>query len=96
MIREIATITVDPAKADDFVAAVRAARPFFEAAEGFVSFALERVIERPGVFRLVVGWTSVDAHMVDFRASPGFQEWRRLASPFFVEPPEVVHVETVT
>ncbi len=92
MIHEIATLTIDPARASDFEAAVSAARPHFEAAKGFVSFALERSIESPERYRLVVGWESVEAHMVDFRESDGFQQWRALAGPFFVQPPSVEHV----
>lgn len=95
MIYEIAKLRIDPAKSAEFVAAVDAARPHFEAAEGFVSFALQRVIEVPGCYHLLIGWETVDHHMVTFRAAPGFLEWRRLASPFFVEAPEVVHVEAV-
>ncbi|KHS46129.1 MULTISPECIES: antibiotic biosynthesis monooxygenase [Novosphingobium] len=95
MIHEIAALTIDPARMDEFEAAVAQARPHFEQARGFVSFALQRVIEEPGTYRLVVGWTSVEAHMVDFRESQGFQEWRALAGPFFTAPPCVVHVENV-
>lgn len=95
MIHEIATITVDPDRAAEFEAAVAAARPHFEAARGFVSFRLERSIERSERYRLVVGWESVEAHMVDFRQSDGFQAWRALASPFFAEPPSVEHVVQV-
>ncbi|WP_225007292.1 antibiotic biosynthesis monooxygenase family protein [Novosphingobium percolationis] len=95
MIHEIATITIDPARAADFEAAVAAARPHFEAATGFVSFGLQRSIETPERYHLVVGWESVEAHMVDFRASEGFQHWRTLASPFFAAPPSVEHVSTV-
>ncbi|MEE4452999.1 antibiotic biosynthesis monooxygenase family protein [Novosphingobium resinovorum] len=95
MIREIAAITIDPARAAEFEAAVAAARPHFEAARGFVSFALERSIERPECYRLVVGWESVEAHMVDFRGSGGFQAWRDLASPFFVGPVAVEHLARV-
>lgn len=95
MIHEIATITIDPARAAEFEAAVAAARPHFEAAKGCLSFALERSIEFPDRYRLVVGWQSVEAHMVDFRESEGFQHWRALASPFFVSPPSVEHVARV-
>ncbi|EQB12848.1 antibiotic biosynthesis monooxygenase family protein [Sphingobium lactosutens] len=95
MIHEIATFTIDPDRATEFEAAVAQARPHFEAARGFVSFGLQRSIENPDRYRLIVGWDSVDAHMVDFRASEGFQSWRALASPFFVSPPAVEHVETV-
>ncbi len=95
MIHEIATITIDPARAADFEAAVAKARPHFEAAKGYISFGLDRSIEHPERYRLVVGWETVEAHMVDFRASADFTAWRALASPFFVGAPSVEHVETV-
>ncbi len=95
MIHEIATINIDPTRAELFEAAVASARPFFEAAKGFVSFALDRSIEHPERYRLVVGWESVEAHMVEFRESPGFTRWRELASPFFAGSPVVEHVERV-
>lgn len=95
MIHEIATITIEPTCAADFESAVATARPYFEAAKGFRSFALQRSIETPGRYRLVVGWESVEAHMVDFRNSEGFQQWRTLAGPFFVGTPEVEHVMSV-
>ena len=95
MIHEIATITIDPARAALFEAAVASARPHFEAGEGYGSFAAERSIEHPERYRLVVGWESVEAHMVEFRESAGFTRWRELASPFFVGSPVVEHVERV-
>lgn len=91
MIHEIATLTIDPAQADAFENAVAAARPHFEAAEGFRSFRLQRSIENPGRYQLIVGWDSIEAHMIGFRNSDGFQTWRTLAGPFFVAPPEVEH-----
>lgn len=95
MVHEIATITIDPTRATDFESAVAKARPHFEAAKGFRTFALQRSIETPGRYRLVVGWENVEAHMVDFRNSEGFQQWRALAGPFFVGTPEVEHVVSV-
>ncbi|SFG42657.1 Quinol monooxygenase YgiN [Novosphingobium sp. CF614] len=95
MIHEVATLTIDPATAADFEAAVAEARPHFEAAKGFVSFGLEASIETPGRYHLVVGWESVEAHMLDFRESDGFQAWRALASPFFTGAPSVEHIRKV-
>ncbi len=95
MIREIAILTIDPSRAADFEAAVAKARPLFEASADCLSFALERVVETPGSYRLVVGWASVEAHMEDFRGSENFQKWRALAGPYFTRPPEVVHTEQV-
>ena len=95
MIHEIAMLTIDPAQAAAFEAAVAQAEPHFEAARGFVSFGLQRSVEHPERYRLVVGWESVEAHIVDFRESTGFQAWRALAGPFFVAPPAVEHVATI-
>lgn len=95
MIIERAEIDVLPGHEAQFEAAVQEAAPQFRSATGCLSMALHRVIEKPGTYRLMVEWTSVDAHMVDFRHSPGFQEWRRLVSPHFAAPPRVDHVEVV-
>ncbi len=95
MITEIAHITIDPARAGEFEAAVAAAAPHFRSAEGCHGMRLERVIEDPSQYRLCVDWESVEHHMVTFRESDGFQQWRALAGPFFVTPPRVEHWDRV-
>jgi quinol monooxygenase YgiN len=94
MVREIATIEINPGDAAPFEAAVAKAAEHFRAAPGCRSFHLERSGDRPGAYLLVVGWDSVAAHMTDFRTSSGFEAWRALAGPFFKQPPAVDHVET--
>jgi quinol monooxygenase YgiN len=94
MITEIATITIDPANADAFEAAVAEAASAFANAAGCHGMALERIIEEPAHYHLRVQWDSVEAHMA-FRDTPAFQTWRELASPYFAAPPKVVHSETV-
>lgn len=94
MIHEIATLTVDPGNAAAFIAAVAEARPIFLAAEGCSAMRLERIIEQPGTYLLIVRWSSVEAHEA-FRQTPAFQDWRGLAGPFFTAPSQVVHVEQV-
>jgi len=95
MITEIALLTIDPSKSAAFEAAVAQAAPAFRGAEGCHGMALERVIEDPSRYRLVVQWDSVEHHMVTFRASPAFQTWRGLAGPFFTAPPAVEHSQVV-
>jgi quinol monooxygenase YgiN len=94
MITEIVYIAVDPIRGADFEAAVASAQSAFRAAEGCHSVTLERVIEEPGQYRLLVEWDSVDHHMVKFRQSDGFKEWRAHAGPFFLGTPRVEHSET--
>jgi heme-degrading monooxygenase HmoA len=42
-----------------------------------------------------VEWESVEDHMVGFRASEAFQEWRALLHHFYAIPPVVEHFEVV-
>lgn len=95
MIREIAEIEVIPGTEAAFEAAVAEAAPHFKAGRGCRSFALDRSIEHPQRYRLVVGWDSVEDHMVHFRESEGFQAWRALVGPHFASPPRVEHVARV-
>ncbi|MFM7065840.1 MAG: antibiotic biosynthesis monooxygenase family protein [Gammaproteobacteria bacterium] len=94
MIREIARIHIEPARAADFLAAVATAAPLFRGSPGCRSLRIEQVIEIPGVYLLLVEWETLDDHLVGFRNSPAFQQWRALAGPFFTAPPVVEHTET--
>lgn len=95
MVFEIAHLTIDPERAEAFEAAVAGCAPLFRAAAGCRSMRLEREVEDPGRYRLVVGWDTVEDHMVGFRNSPAFADWRAAAGPFFLAPPTVVHTEVV-
>lgn len=95
MINEIAMLTIDPAHAAAFEAAVAQAAPAFRSAVGCHGMRLERVLEDPARYRLIVQWRTVDHHLVMFRNSENFKVWRGLAGPFFVVPPVVEHSESV-
>ena len=95
MIHEIAEIEVKASQDAAFEAAVVEAAPYFKAARGCRSFELNRSIENPQRYRLVVGWDTVEDHMLHFRESEGFQSWRSLVGPHFASPPQVEHVVTV-
>ena len=95
MIFEIAEIDITAGHEADFEQAVEQASVHFKTATGYCSLSLNRSVEHPSRYRLVVGWESVEDHMVTFRESEGFQEWRRLASPHFATPPRVEHVQKV-
>ena len=95
MVTEIAHISIDPARAVDFEAAVALAAPLFKAAAGCQGMSLERTIEDPARYRLVVRWATVEDHTVTFRGSQAFLDWRALAGPYFTAPPVVEHVQSV-
>ena len=78
-----------------FEAGVAQAKPLFLRAKGCHGMELYRSIEHPQRYTLVVSWETVENHMVDFRESTDFQEWRKLVGGFFVEPPQVHHEQKV-
>ncbi|TVV73698.1 antibiotic biosynthesis monooxygenase family protein [Sphingomonas solaris] len=95
MIQELVEIHVIPGHEEAFVAAVAEAKPLFLAAKGCHGLSLHRSVEVQDLYRLLVQWETVDDHMVGFRNSDGFAEWRRLAGPHFARPPHVEHLEAV-
>jgi len=91
MIYEVAEITVNAGEEADFENGVAQAAPLFLRAKGCHGLSLHRVVENQAVYRLLVKWETVDNHLVDFRGSEDFQEWRRLVGSFFASPPMVTH-----
>ncbi|MFC3684490.1 antibiotic biosynthesis monooxygenase family protein [Hydrogenophaga luteola] len=96
MILEHADIRIDPAKAADFEAAIlRGASTVIAMAKGFQGFKVNRSIESPGRYILMIYWDTLEDHTVGFRQSPAFAEWRSIVGPFFLQPPVVEHLELV-
>jgi heme-degrading monooxygenase HmoA len=95
MIWEIAQIDVKPGEEAAFEAAVATAVPLFKSARGCKGMQLQRGVEHPGRYRLIVEWETVENHTVDFRGSENFQEWRRRVGGFFASPPTVEHTHQV-
>lgn len=91
MILEIATIDIKEGLAEEFEAAVGKAAPIFRRARGCRGVALERSIEKPLSYRLLVRWDTVENHMVDFQKSDDFIEWRKLVAHCFALTPQVEH-----
>jgi heme-degrading monooxygenase HmoA len=95
MVLEIADIAVLPGTSDEFAAAVREGIRYVADTPGFRSAKLERCIETPGRFVLLVEWDSVEAHTVGFRESENFERWRGHIGPFLDGDPRVEHFDGV-
>ncbi|MFK0007830.1 antibiotic biosynthesis monooxygenase family protein [Paenarthrobacter sp. NPDC090520] len=93
MITEYATLTIKPGSEADFETAAAQAAPFFQKAPGALSMRIERTIETPNEYTLIVQWETLEHHIVGFRESAQFQQWRELAGPHFAAPPQVKHTQ---
>ena len=96
MILEHADIRTDPARTAEFEEAIlRGASSVIAQARGFKGFKVNRSIESPGRYILMIYWDTLEDHTVGFRQSPAFAEWRSIVGPFFLQPPVVEHLELV-
>ncbi|SDC99655.1 cupin domain-containing protein [Microbacterium enclense] len=95
IVTEMATITVLPGHEKEFEHAVATAAPLFQQAPGARTFRLESSEEEPTMYRLFVGWESVEDHVDLFRNSPAFATWRALIGPHLDGPPHVEHLRNV-
>ena len=94
MILEHALLPVRAGQEGDFEAAFAEARPIIASMPGFISLRLERGIESPSTYLLLVEWQTVEHHEVGFRQSPEYQQWRGLLHHFYDPFPVVEHFQS--
>lgn len=95
MITEHVELPVIPGREDEYEAAFERAKPLIAASPGFRGLSLSRCIERPNAYLLLVRWETIEDHLVGFRESPAYQEWRALLHHFYNPFPVVEHFTEV-
>ncbi|MES2992336.1 MAG: antibiotic biosynthesis monooxygenase [Pseudomonadota bacterium] len=96
MILEIADIRIPPGKQDEFDAAIQQAiETVASKATGFRGFKVNKGIESPERYILMIYWDTLENHTVDFRQGPLFPQWRAIIGPYFAAPPVVEHFTLV-
>jgi heme-degrading monooxygenase HmoA len=95
MIREHAVLEVIPGREVEFVETMDRAKALIAASPGFLSLHVERCVEVPNRFLLLVEWDTLEDHTEGFRDSPAYEEWRALLHHFYDPFPVVEHFETV-
>jgi heme-degrading monooxygenase HmoA len=93
MILEMAVLNVRPGRAEEFQQAFTAAAPILSRAAGCVAHELQRCIEDPNRFLLLVRWQTLEDHTRGFRGSADYQRWKELLHHFYDPFPEVLHYE---
>jgi heme-degrading monooxygenase HmoA len=92
VILEVADIRIAPGRNAEFDAAiVRGITTVIAHAKGFRGWKVNRSVESPERYLLMIFWDTLEDHTVGFRGSPAFAEWRAIVGPFFAVPPVVEH-----
>ena len=95
MILEVAPLRIRAGESAAFEIAFREAQSIISRAPGYRSHELQRCLERPDEYVLLVRWESVEAHEIGFRQSAAYQQWKALLHRFYDPFPTVLHYEPV-
>ncbi|NRF30077.1 antibiotic biosynthesis monooxygenase family protein [Vibrio coralliilyticus] len=95
MILEVVILDVKPGMEKDFEQNFEKAQAIISSMKGYVSHQLQRCIENPGRYILLVNWQTLEDHEIGFRQSAEYQEWKALLHHFYDPFPTVEHYESV-
>jgi heme-degrading monooxygenase HmoA len=97
MILELADIRIHAGQNAAFEKAIqRGLDTVISHAKGCQGYKVNRGLESPERYILQVFWDTLDDHMVGFRQSDAFRQWRAIVGPFFAAPPVVEHFDLIT
>ena len=91
MILEVAMLNVIPGREFEFELAFKQACKIISSMNGFIDLQLQRCLERPNAYVLLVNWEKLEDHTVGFRQSPEYQKWRASLHHFYDPFPTVEH-----
>ena len=92
MILELADIRIRPGQQAAFDEAIqRGLSTVVNRAQGFKGWKVNKGIESPERYLLMIFWETLEDHTVAFRGGPLFDEWRAIVGPFFASAPVVEH-----
>ena len=92
MILEVADIRIQPGQQAAFDAAIqRGLSTVISRARGFKGWKVNKGVESPEHYLLMIFWDTLEDHTVAFRGGPLFAQWRAIVGPFFAAPPVVEH-----
>ena len=92
---EVAMLNVIGGREAEFEAAFRTASKIISSMKGYIHHELQRCLERPNGYVLLVHWETLEDHTVGFRTSPEYQQWRALLHHFYDPFPTVEHFTRV-
>ncbi len=75
--------------------AFRGASEIISSMKGYISHELHRCMEVEGKYLLLVQWETLEDHIIGFRQSNEYQEWKKKLHDFYDPFPTVEHFEKV-
>ena len=95
MILEVAILNVIQGKEKEFEVNFAQAQKIISSMNGYLSHELQKCIETPNRYILLVKWNSLEDHVNGFRKSKEYQEWKALLHHFYNPFPTVEHYQLI-
>jgi len=95
MILEVAILDVIPGQETQFQADFQQAQNIISGIPGYLGHKLQRCLERPSRYLLLVQWQTLEDHVQGFRQSPQYQQWKTLLHHYYDPFPTVEHYAAV-
>ena len=95
MVLELVILNVIQGREADFERAFREAKGIIALMPGFQSLELQKCIEQPNRYALLVRWAKLEDHTIGFRQSPEYQRWKAMLHHFYDPFPTVEHYTRV-
>ena len=95
MILEIAVLYVKEGQEQQFEKDFAIAGQYISAIKGYVKHSLRKCVEENNKYILLVDWLTLEDHIIGFRTSPEYLEWKALLHHYYDPFPIVEHYETI-
>lgn len=95
MILEVAILDVIPQETRSFERDFEKASSIISSIKGYRDHQLQRCLEVPNRYILLVNWEELEDHTIGFRQSAGYQDWKSLLHKYYDPFPTVAHYEPV-
>ena len=91
MILEVAILDVIPDKTAEFEVGFQKAQEIISSMNGWLGHQLQQCLENPNRYILLVRWQRLEDHIIGFRESNAYPEWKKLLHHYYSPFPVVEH-----
>lgn len=95
MILEVAILDIIPGQEENFQSDFARARTIIASMPGYLDCELQRCMETPSRYILLVRWETLEDHTVGFRGSQQYQQWKTLLHHYYDPFPQVEHYQRI-
>ena len=95
MILEVAILNVKAGEEASFEATFAKAQSIIIGMNGYISHQLQKCIDDPSKYVLLVNWQTLEDHTIGFRESQPYKAWKEMLHHYYDPIPTVEHYQLI-